>query len=139
MRHSIKLHLNSLFPLVFIVLFCTTTAQSCSLNFTSPADGATVQSPHITVYGTGSAEPQYGDYGTVTATLNGQVIFHMSGSFTTTMSLFASRGVNVTLQQGPNVFAVNGSVGGCSASDAMTVYYLLEQEQNLGQPDMCQE
>lgn len=137
MRHALTICLNGLF--LCIALSCTTKALSCSLTFTSPTDGATVQSPHITVYGTGSAEPQYGDYGTVTATLNGQVIFHMAGSFTTTMSLFASRGVNVTLQQGPNVFAVSGSVGGCSASDAMTVYYLLEQEQNLGQPDMCQQ
>jgi hypothetical protein len=136
MQYTNKITLNS-FIIIFVLIFYTASAQPCSLNFTSPTNGATVQTQNITVYGVGVAAPQYGDYGTVAATLNGQVIFNMSGSFTTTMSLFATRGVNVTLNIGPNDFVVTGSVGGCSASDAMTVYYLLEKEQNIGRPDEC--
>ncbi|MGI2028628.1 DUF6531 domain-containing protein [Endozoicomonas acroporae] len=47
------------------------------------------------------------------------------------------RGVGVTLQPGNNYIQVNGSVGGCSASDAMTITYDQElvQSKNKGKPD----
>lgn len=118
---------------VFIVFsFLQHAYASCSLRFTSPNDGSTVMTQNITVYGTGSANTHVGDYGTVTATLNGVVIFNVSGSFTAAMNLFASRGVAVTLRPGKNIFNVTGSVGGCSASDSMTVYYNFDNNQNLG-------
>lgn len=95
----------------------------CSLNFTSPAKGAKVTSPNITVYGTGGGDATTGDAGTVTATLNGSSFFNYSGSFTAAVSFLQGRGVPVTLRPGPNYLAVSGSVGGCGASDYMTVYY----------------
>ncbi|MDP9606504.1 UNVERIFIED_ORG: RHS repeat-associated protein [Variovorax paradoxus] len=96
---------------------------ACSLNFTSPSKGAKVTSPNITVYGTGGGDATTGDAGTVTATLNGSPFFNYSGSFTAVVSFLEGRGVPVTLRPGPNYLAVSGSVGGCSASDYMTVYY----------------
>ncbi|WP_418120625.1 RHS repeat-associated core domain-containing protein [Variovorax sp. 350MFTsu5.1] len=96
---------------------------ACSLNFTSPSKGAKVTSPNITVYGTGGGDANTGDAGTVTATLNGSPFFNYSGSFTAVVSFLEGRGVPVTLRPGPNYLAVSGSVGGCSASDYMTVYY----------------
>ncbi|MDP9995174.1 RHS repeat-associated protein [Variovorax boronicumulans] len=95
----------------------------CSLNFTSPAKGAKVTSPNITVYGSGGGDATTGDAGTVTATLNGSAFFNYSGSFTAVVSFLEGRGVPVTLRPGPNYLAVSGSVGGCGASDFMTVYY----------------
>lgn len=95
----------------------------CSLSFTSPAKGAKVTSPNITVFGTGGGDATTGDAGTVTATLNGSAFFSHSGSFTAVVSFLEGRGVPVTLRPGPNYLAVSGSVGGCSASDYMTVYY----------------
>lgn len=95
----------------------------CSLNFTSPSKGAKISSPNITVYGTGGGDATTGDAGTVTATLNGSPFFSYSGSFTAVVSFLEGRGVPVTLRPGPNYLAVSGSVGGCSASDYMTVYY----------------
>jgi len=96
---------------------------ACSLNFTSPSKGAKVTSPNITVFGTGGGDATTGDAGTVTATLNGSPFFSYSGSFTAVVSFLEGRGVPVTLRSGPNYLAVSGSVGGCSASDYMTVYY----------------
>ncbi|MGJ7499907.1 RHS repeat-associated core domain-containing protein [Variovorax sp. ZT5P49] len=96
---------------------------ACSLSFTSPSKGAKVTSPNITVYGTGGGDATTGDAGTVTATLNGSPFFSYSGSFTAVVSFLEGRGVPVTLRSGPNYLAVSGSVGGCSASDYMTVYY----------------
>ncbi|MCR8960605.1 DUF6531 domain-containing protein [Variovorax sp. S2] len=95
----------------------------CSLSFTSPSKGAKVTSPNITVYGTGGGDATTGDAGTVTATLNGSPFFSYSGSFTAVVSFLEGRGVPVTLREGPNYLAVSGSVGGCGASDYMTVYY----------------
>lgn len=95
----------------------------CSLSFTSPSKGAKVTSPNITVYGTGGGDATTGDAGTVTATLNGSAFFGYSGSFTAVVSFLEGRGVPVTLRPGPNYLAVSGSVGGCGASDYMTVYY----------------
>lgn len=98
-------------------------AQACSLNFTSPSKGAKVTSPNITVFGSGGGDATTGDAGTVSATLNGTTFFSQSGSFTAVVSFLQSRGVPVTLRPGANYLAVSGSVGGCSASDFMTVYY----------------
>ena len=95
---------------------------ACSLSFTSPSKGAKVTSPNITVYGTGGGDANTGDAGTVTATLNGSPFFNYSGSFTAVVSFLEGRGVPVTLRPGPNYLAVSGSVGGCGASDYMTVY-----------------
>jgi YD repeat-containing protein len=115
---------------------------ACTLNFTSPADGATVRSPNITVYGQGGASANEGDAGTVTATLNGASFFNYSGSFTAAVTFLQSRGVGVTLRPGLNFLYVNGSVGGCTATDTMTVMYEPEliQSKNKGAPppESCQ-
>ncbi|WP_305812837.1 DUF6531 domain-containing protein [Photobacterium leiognathi] len=52
-------------------------------------------------------------------------------------SFLRHRGVGVTLQPGNNYLQVNGSVGSCSASDAMTITYdpELVQSKNKGMPD----
>lgn len=115
----------------------STADAACSLRFTSPGDGATVRTAGITAYGQGGADAQHGDYGTVTAKLNGTTIFNHSGSFTAAVSFMESRGVPVTLRPGLNYFSVSGSVGGCGASDSMTVLYDLEVDQgkNKGEPE----
>lgn len=77
-------------------------AEDCSLNFTSPSDQDTFTSPNITVYGQGSASAELGDSGSVTATLNGGVFFTYSGSFTTAITFFATRGVAIELAEGAN-------------------------------------
>ena len=99
------------------------TAQACSLSFTAPGHLAKVSGAKITVRGTGGGDASTGDYGTVTATLNGTTFFSQSGSFTAMVSFLQSRGVSVNLRPGANYFSVKGSVGSCSASDSMTVYY----------------
>ncbi|WP_236215592.1 DUF6531 domain-containing protein [Metapseudomonas otitidis] len=111
-------------------------SQACTLSFTSPGEGATVRSPTITVYGVGGADAKEGDYGTVTATLNGSPFFNYSGSFTAAVSFLQGRGVGVTLRPGQNFLFVSGSVGGCSASDTMTITYDPEliQSKNKGMP-----
>lgn len=96
---------------------------ACSLAFTSPGNGAKLSTAGVTVYGSGSGDATTGDYGTVTATLNGTRFFTYSGSFTAVVSFFQSAGVGVTLRPGANYLHVAGSVGGCSASDSMTLYY----------------
>lgn len=109
--------------MTFTVLGLIGTAQACSLSFTAPGHLAKVSSAQITVRGTGGGDASTGDYGTVTATLNGTTFFSQSGSFTAMVSFLQSRGVSVNLRPGANYFSVKGSVGGCSASDSMTVYY----------------
>lgn len=103
-------------------------ASECSLSFTDPADGTVVTSPDVTVFGQGGASAELGNTGTVTALLNGSVIFERTGTFTTAMTFFRTRGVSITLEQGANQLSVQGSVGGCSASDGMTLYYEPEPE-----------
>ncbi|WKL15231.1 DUF6531 domain-containing protein [Comamonas testosteroni] len=95
----------------------------CSLTFTSPGRGSTVSTPNIVVSGTGGGQSQLGDQGTVTATLNGVPFFNYSGSFTAAVAFLEGRGVPVTMRVGQNRLSVTGSVGGCSASDDMTVLY----------------
>lgn len=107
----------------FALAGLTGTAQACSLAFTLPGHGDKVGTANITVFGTGGGDASTGDFGTVTATLNGTPFFSQSGSFTAMVSFLKSRGVGVTLRPGANYLFVSGSVGGCSASDAMTVYY----------------
>lgn len=111
-------------------VFFNYAQAGCTLNFTSPQDGATVTSSGITIYGQGGADAQHGDSGTVTATLNGASFFNYSGSFTAAVSFLQSRGVAITLREGLNFLAVSGSVGGCSRSDTMTILY--DPEVNLG-------
>lgn len=109
---------------VLVLTGLTSTAQAgCSLAFTSPGNGAKVTTASTTVRGSGGGDATTGDFGTVTATLNGATFFSYSGSFTAVVSFLESRGIDVTLREGANYFFVAGSVGGCSASDAMTVYY----------------
>jgi YD repeat-containing protein len=109
---------------------------ACTLRFTSPASGATVRSPSITVYGQGGADASEGDSGTVTARLNGASFFNYSGSFTAAVSFLQSRGVGVTLRPGLNFLSVSGSAGGCSASDSMTIMYSpdVDLSKNKGDP-----
>lgn len=120
------------------VISINSYADGCTLQFTSPANGSSFKSPGITVYGHGGADAKYGDYGTVTATLNGTVIFTYSGSFTTAISFLETRGVPVTLKEGLNSFFVLGSVGGCSAADQIYVYYEpdIEKSKNSGLPSI---
>ena len=101
--------------LMAVFLFSSAADANCTLRFTSPPDGATFDSPNIMVYGQGGADAQHGDYGTVTATLNGTTFFNYSGSFTAAVSFLQTRGVGVTLKEGSNVLNVVGSVGSCSA------------------------
>ena len=109
--------------MIFALIGLTNTAHACALSFTSPGHLAKVSTSKITVRGTGSGDASTGDQGTVTATLNGTTFFSQSGSFTAMVSFLESRGVSVTLRPGANYFSVKGSVGGCTASDSMTVYY----------------
>lgn len=124
-------------PLVVAACLAPLGAQACTLSFTSPIDGATVRTAGITVFGMGGADANLGDSGTVTATLNGAPFFNYSGSFTAAVSFLQSRGVPVTLRRGQNFLFVSGSVGGCSASDAMTITFDPEitQSKNKGEPD----
>jgi len=111
-------------------IFCLTglagigSAQAaCSISFISPARGSTVTTPTVSVSGTGSGNANPGDQGQATATLNGVPFFNQTGTFTVLINFFGSGAASVTLQPGPNVFNVTGSVNGCSASDSMVVYY----------------
>lgn len=118
-----SLALSTVGAVVALFGLASTAQAACSLAFTSPGNGAKVTSPGITVYGSGGGDATTGDFGTVTATLNGSTFFAYSGSFTAVVSFLESAGVNVTLRPGPNYLFVSGSVGGCGASDSMTVYY----------------
>jgi len=109
--------------LLAAVLLVAHEAAACSLQFTSPARGSTVHTANVSVTGTGSGTANPGDQGTVTATLNGVVIFQRSGTFTTLLNFFGSGAASVTLRPGANYFQVSGSAGGCSASDSMVVYH----------------
>lgn len=116
------------------------TADACSLNFTAPARGSTVVTAQVGVAGTGSGTANQGDVGQVTATLNGVPFFQRSGTFTTLINFLGSGAATVTLQPGPNVFEVHGSVNGCSASDSMVVYYTPPPppaQKNAGHPETC--
>ena len=129
MRSMLRIASTAGFLIAAPVLL-TQAHAACSLQFTSPGDGATVTSPSLTVYGQGGADAQHGDAGTVTATLNGAPFFSYSGSFTAAVSFLTARGAPVTLREGLNFFSMSGSVGGCGASDSMTVLY--DSEVNLG-------
>ncbi len=117
--------------------FSSIANAACTLQFTSPSDGTTVRSSTITVYGQGGADAQHGDYGTVTATLNGTPFFNYSGSFTAAVSFLETRGVSVNLREGNNFFSVSGSAGGCSATDSMNLFYDPEVTlgKNKGEPE----
>lgn len=129
-------------PATFLALAISPcTALACTLNFTSPSDGATTRTANITVYGQGGASAQFGNFGTVTATLNGTPFYNYSGSFTAAVTFLQSRGVPVTLRPGINVLAVTGSVGSCSASDSMTIMYdpevTLSKNKGTPPPNTC--
>jgi YD repeat-containing protein len=117
-------HANVLGIITILLLYTfTLPAQSCSLNFTSPAAGATFLTPTITVTGTGSGTANPNDVGQVTATINGTVFFSQSGTFTTLINFLGSGAASVTLQPGANTLVVTGSVAGCSASDTRVIFY----------------
>nr|WP_170161011.1 hypothetical protein [Methylocaldum marinum] len=105
--------------LLVLNLLAAGAADACSLSFTAPARGSTVVTAQVGVAGTGSGTANQGDVGQVTATLNGVPFFQQSGTFTTHINFLGSGAASVTLQPGPNVFEVHGSVNGCSASDSM--------------------
>jgi hypothetical protein len=73
----------------------------------------------VGVSGTGSGTANPGDFGQVTATLNGQVFFQRSGVFTSLLQFLGSGAAS----NGANHFTVQGSAGSCNASDSMVVYY----------------
>ncbi|WP_288131602.1 DUF6531 domain-containing protein [Microbulbifer sp.] len=114
--------------------FSLAAKSDCVLEFTSPADGAVVQSPNITVFGRGGADVEHGDQGSVHATLNGAVFFTYSGSFTAATSFLQSRGVGVTLIEGENSLFVTGNAGSCNASDSMTITYEPPEEPDPTDP-----
>lgn len=118
-----KMKFSALGGVALTLAGLTSTTQACSLNFTAPGHLSKVSTAQVTVRGSGSGDASSGDYGTVTATLNGTAFFSQSGSFTAMVSFLESRGVAVNLRPGANYFSVKGSVGGCSASASMTVYY----------------
>jgi YD repeat-containing protein len=127
--------------LVAALLFAK-EAAACSLQFTSPARGSTVHAPTVTVTGTGSGTANPGDSGTVTATLNGVVIFQQTGRITTLINFFGSGAASATLRPGANYFQVSGSAGGCSASDSMVVYHVPKAQddqtrKNAGDRNTC--
>jgi len=126
--------------LLVLNLLAIGAADACSLSFTAPARGSTVVTAQVGVAGTGSGTANQGDVGQVTATLNGVPFFQQSGTFTTLINFLGSGAASVTLQPGPNVFEVHGSVNGCSASDSMVVYYAPPPppaQKNAGQPEAC--
>ena len=113
---------------------------TCSLTFTSPARGSTVTSATVGVSGTGTGTANAGDPGTVTATINGQVFFSQSGTFTTLINFLGSGAASVSLRAGANVLNVSGSAGACSASDSMVVYYTPPpppEQKAAGAPQIC--
>jgi len=123
MRNNIFSIKFTRFTLLVAAGMLSPAAQACSLNFTHPGHGKKVTTQGIVVRGTGAGDAQEGDYGTVTALHNGIPIFQQTGTFTAIVSFLRSAGVGVQLVPGRNHFYVSGSVGGCSASDTMTVYY----------------
>ncbi len=126
--------------LLVLNLLAAGAADACSLSFTAPARGSTVVTAQVGVAGTGSGTANQGDVGQVTATLNGVPFFQQSGTFTTLINFLGSGAASVTLQPGPNLFEVHGSVNGCSASDSMVVYYTPPPppaQKNAGQPQAC--
>ncbi|MDH1265678.1 DUF6531 domain-containing protein [Pseudomonas sp. GD03944] len=133
---STSMRLARIAAVTSLLILAQAAYGSCTLRFTSPANGATVNTPSITVFGQGGADASQGDAGTVTATLNGAAFFNYSGSFTAAVTFLQSRGAPVTLRPGLNFLSVTGSVGGCSANDSMTVMYSpdITLNKNKGNP-----
>ncbi|WP_432473624.1 hypothetical protein [Amphritea sp. HPY] len=127
-----------LLSLVCLSLALPGMANACSLSFTSPASGSTTANASITVTGTGSGDAENGDYGSVTASNNGTVFFQQSGRFTSLVQFLQSGAASVSLKEGRNQLRLSGSVGGCSASDSMVIFYVPPangDEKELGQQD----
>ena len=125
---------------IWAVIGYSNTGLGCSLSFTQPERGSTVTTATVGVAGTGSGSANPGDFGTVTATVNGQVFFSQSGTFTALIQFFGSGGASVVLKPGANVLQVSGSAGGCSASDSMVVYYTPPpppEQKAAGAPLVC--
>jgi RHS repeat-associated protein len=118
-----------------ILLFGIQATFACSLSFTSPSPGSTSSTANVIIKGTGSGTANPGDSGSATLYQNGTAVFNISGVFTGFVNFFESRGVPVTLVEGDNYFVVTGSVGGCSASASMTIYYKPPADKELGIED----
>jgi YD repeat-containing protein len=99
------------------------SAWACSIQFTSPADGAVVNTPNVGVSGSASGFANPGAVGSASATVNGRVFFRQTGTFTALLNFFGSGSAAAGLDRGVNTLKVTGSVSGCSASDTITVIY----------------
>ncbi len=135
-----KVNKHLLFTFIILSFLFVPKVFSCSLNFTSPQSGTAYSSPIITVTGTGEGDADSGDNGQVTARINGRVFFSRSGSFTALVDFFRSGSASVRLEKGINQLSLSGSVGGCSASDSIIVYYnpeLTKLEKSAGNPNAC--
>jgi len=132
-RHS----LSALAVAAACVLTAADASAQCSIQFTSPARGATVTTQTISVSGTATGFAQTFAQGTASATVNGTNFFSYSGTFTATLNFGRGSSAQATIQPGANRLAVTGSVSGCSDSDSMVIYYLppppVEQKQ-AGRP-----
>ncbi|OQW85720.1 MAG: hypothetical protein BWK72_20860 [Rhodoferax ferrireducens] len=96
----------------------------CSIQFTSPARGATVTTSPISVSGTATGFAQTYAAGTASATVNGATFFSYSGIFTTNINFGGGSSALAPLQPGANLLTVSGSVSGCSDSDSMVINYV---------------
>lgn len=120
--HHISIQLFAAFTLM---TWCSyASAQSCSIYFTSPAKNSVLRTPVARITGSGSGQAKPTDQGSATATLNGDVFFAQTGTFTTLLQFLGSGAASVTLREGRNNLAVQGSVNSCSASDAMRLFHV---------------
>ena len=130
-----------LVPLLLIAgLTLAPASSACTLNFTSPPDGATLTNPGTTITGTGSGSANPQDLGSVTATINGTTFFSQSGTFTALINFLGSGAASVTLAEGANQLDVQGSVAGDSCSDHMVLFYepvLDAPHKQDGPPEEC--
>jgi len=112
-------------------------SAQCSIQFTSPARGATVTTSPISVSGTATGFAQTFAQGTASATANGNTFFSYSGVFTSNINFGGGSSALAPLQPGANRLTVTGSVSGCSDSDSMVIYYVPTppvEQKNAGRP-----
>jgi len=120
-----------------LVLSAFEASAQCSIQFTSPARGATVTSSPVAVSGTASGFAQTAALGTASATSNGNTFFTYSGVFTSNINFGGGSSALAPLQPGANRLTVTGSVSGCSDSDSMVIYYVPPppvEQKNAGRP-----
>ena len=83
-----------------LVLSTFEASAQCSIQFTSPARGATVTSSPVAVSGTASGFAQTAALGTASATSNGNTFFTYSGVFTTNINFGGGSSALAPLQPG---------------------------------------